>query len=287
MATILAVGIATLDIINTVACYPAEDDEVRALSQQQVRGGNATNTLTVLSQLGHQSHWAGVLIDEPDADIIKQALHRYQIDFSHCQYLTEGKVPTSYITLNEATASRTIVHHRDCPELSFDHFKTLKLEQFDWVHFEGRNISELKKMLVWLKQHYPALPCSLEVEKPRNDIEALFQLPDVLMFSKPYAQSRGYDDAATFLGSLTETAIMSCSWGESGAWLKHYNAIVHSPAFPPEQVIDTLGAGDTFNAGLISALVQKQTAQQALTYACQLAGKKCGQTGFDNLLASS
>jgi len=283
MATILAVGIATIDIINTVADYPNEDDEIRALSQQQLRGGNATNTLTVLSQLGHQSHWAGVLIDEPDADIIRRALNQYQIEFSHCQKLTTGKMPTSYITLSQNTGSRTIVHHRDCPELDFDHFKSLNLDQFDWIHFEGRNISELQKMLRWLKHNHPAMPCSLEVEKPRDNIETLFTLADVMMFSRPYAQSQGFDDAEVFLQSLDYAATMSCSWGESGAWLKHQNDIVHSTAFPPEQVIDTLGAGDTFNAGLISALVNKQSPQQAVTAACQLAGKKCGQTGYDNL----
>ncbi|WP_438969949.1 PfkB family carbohydrate kinase [Methylophaga sp.] len=287
MATILAVGIATIDIINTVAAYPAEDDEIRALSQQQVRGGNATNTLTVLSQLGHRCYWTGVLIDEPDSDIVKQALHQSQIDFSLCQPVSEGKMPTSYITLSSTSGSRTIVHHRDCPELDFDHFQTLDLNQFDWVHFEGRNINELKKMLSWLKKNYPSLPCSLEVEKPRDCIESLFDIPDVLLFSRPYAEHCGYDNAESFLRSLALTATISCSWGGAGAWLKHQQEIFHSPAFSPEKIIDTLGAGDTFNAGLISALIKKQTPKQALTEACQLAGKKCGQMGYDNLLTAS
>jgi len=287
MAKILAVGIATIDIINSVANYPVEDDELRALSQQQVRGGNATNTLTILSQLGHQCHWAGVLIDEPDAGIVKRALQRYQIDFSHCQVKTQGKMPTSYITLNKACGSRTIVHYRDCPELDFSHFKTIDLSTFDWVHFEGRNINELDKMLQWLKKHYPNLKCSLEVEKPRDNIEALFGFVDLLMFSRPYAINKGYQNASNFLYSLSNSAMMSCSWGDEGAWLKHQDDLWHSPAFPPETVVDTLGAGDTFNAGLISALINQQSAQQALTAACQLAGKKCGQTGYDNLITTS
>ena len=65
MARILTVGIATLDIINRVARYPAEDTEIRALGQHRQRGGNASNTAVVLSQLGHQVDFAGVLIDEP------------------------------------------------------------------------------------------------------------------------------------------------------------------------------------------------------------------------------
>ncbi|MDO7667563.1 MAG: PfkB family carbohydrate kinase, partial [Pseudomonadota bacterium] len=77
MAKILAIGIATLDIINTVESYPDEDSEQRALSQHQTRGGNATNTLTVLSQLGHHCTWAGVLIDEPDSQVIQHDLSHH------------------------------------------------------------------------------------------------------------------------------------------------------------------------------------------------------------------
>jgi ketohexokinase len=283
MARILGIGIATIDIINHVSHHPAEDDELRALSQQQVRGGNATNTLVVLSQLKHDCHWTGVLINEADAAIVEQDLQRYQIDYQHCQRLSQGKMPTSYITLSEATGSRSIVHYRDCPELPFAHFSQLDLSGFDWLHFEGRNIDALSQMLQWTKLNYPTLRCSLEVEKPRQGIESLFDLADVLMFSRPYAESRGFQRAEAFLDSLSQKALMTCSWGSEGAWLKHDGLIIHSPAFPPPQVVDTLGAGDTFNAGLISALVNGQPAQDALEQACYLAGHKCGQTGFANL----
>lgn len=66
MARILTVGIATLDIVNQVSAYPAEDDEIRATAQTIRRGGNATNTAVVLSQLGHQVDWAGALVQQPN-----------------------------------------------------------------------------------------------------------------------------------------------------------------------------------------------------------------------------
>ena len=283
MANILAVGIATIDIINRVSRYPKEDDEVRAVSQTIRRGGNATNTLVVLSQLGHQCAWSGVLIDETDAAIVKNELAEHQIDFNHCKVISQGKLPTSYINVSESTGSRTIVHYRDCPELDFAFFSQLNLNTFDWVHFEGRNVAELKQMLSWLKTHYPHLPCSLEIEKPREGIEQLFSLADVLLFSKPYAISQGFSSAQQFLQSLTKENIMTCSWGEAGAWLKANDKIIHCHAFPPPQVVDTLAAGDTFNAGIISGLAKQLSHQETLEYACRLAGHKCGQDGLTNL----
>ena len=284
MANILAVGIATLDIINTVESYPAEDGELRALSQRQARGGNATNTLSVLSQLGHHCFWAGVIIDEPDVQLIKQDLASFNIDFSACTVLNSGKMPTSYISLSKETGSRTIVHHRDCPEFSFADFQKIDLQQFDWVHFEGRNVDETLNMFKWLKQHHPDLPFSLEVEKPRGNIKSLFDYPQILMFSQQYALANGYETASALLQSLPPTISASCTWGQLGAWAINNATIVHSPSQPPANIIDTLGAGDTFNAGLISALLQQKTIKQALTQACQLAGRKCGQLGFANLI---
>jgi ketohexokinase len=287
MAKILAVGIATLDIINTVANYPCENDEVRVLAQQRLRGGNATNTLTVLSQLGHQCSWAGNIVDESDKAIIDEDLATHHINTDACHIISAGKNPTSYITLNQKTGSRTIVHHRDCPEYSFEHFQQIDLNDFEWIHFEGRNIEQTLLMLQWLKQHHPQIPCSLEIEKPRTDISSLFPFADLLMFSQQYAEAQGFDSASQFLDSLNLEQLLSCTWGEQGAVAKLQDSTYTSPAFPPEQVIDTLGAGDTFNAALIDALSRQLQISEALIYACKLAGKKCGQSGLNNLLENA
>ncbi|WP_238984854.1 PfkB family carbohydrate kinase [Ectothiorhodospira haloalkaliphila] len=47
--------------------------------------------------------------------------------------------------------------------------------------------------------------------------------------------------------------------------------------------MDTLGAGDTYNAGLIHTLANGGTVTQALSNATRLAGHKVGQRGLDGL----
>jgi ketohexokinase len=49
-------------------------------------------------------------------------------------------------------------------------------------------------------------------------------------------------------------------------------------------VVDTLGAGDTFNAAIIHAKLAGRPLAECLHDACQLAGKKCGQQGLLGLL---
>lgn len=278
---VLGVGIATLDIINTVANYPLEDEEVRILSQRKARGGNASNTLVVLSQQGHRCSWAGVLPLEPDADLVLADLDHYKIQHGFCSRPEEGKLPTSYINLSQATGSRTIAHYRDMPEYSFQAFDRIDLNQFDWVHFEGREVAELKPMLEKAAA-WPGLSCSLEVEKPRQDIETLLPLADVLLFSRHYVISRGHEHARAFLqqpcGVSKERYV---AWGEQGAWgIDQAGQSYHSNAFPPRAICDTLGAGDVFNAGIIHSRLQQCPVAESLTYACRLAGLKCGLQGF-------
>ena len=281
---VLGVGIATLDIVNRVAAYPAEDAEVRALSQQRRRGGNATNTLVVLAQLGHTCDWAGVLPDEPDTALVLADLARHGVGIDRCVRRHGGKLPTSYITLSEATGSRTIVHYRDLPEFSAAAFAGIPLSGYDWVHFEGRDVGELERMLLHLRA-VDGPPCSLEVEKPRPGIERLFPLADMLLFSRHYAQARGYATAADLLADVPLAPRGTCcAWGEAGAWARDVDGwIHHSPARPPPQLVDTLGAGDVFNAAVIDASLRGLPWQACVDAGCRLAGRKCGQSGLEDL----
>jgi ketohexokinase len=52
-------------------------------------------------------------------------------------------------------------------------------------------------------------------------------------------------------------------------------------------LVDTLGAGDVFNAGLIHALLEGEDPRRALALAVELAGRKCGRQGLDGLLEST
>ncbi|MCU0936153.1 MAG: PfkB family carbohydrate kinase [Gammaproteobacteria bacterium] len=287
MARILAVGIAALDVICTVERYPEEDAEIRAVGRRLARGGNATNTLVVLSQLGHACAWAGTLGVREGGELILGDLARHRIDTRGCRLVADASPPTSYITLSQATASRTIVHYRDLPEYGFEDFRGVDLDGLGWVHFEGRNVEETARMMTRVRAEAPATPVSLEVEKPRAGIEALFPLADVLLFSRHFARATGHRDPEGLLHAVrarVPAATLVCAWGEAGASaLSPTGEWLESPAFPPDRLVDTVGAGDVFNAACIDGLLGGLPLPEALVGACRLAGAKCGQLGLEGL----
>jgi ketohexokinase len=288
---ILGVGVATLDIINEVVSYPEEDSEVRALGQTRRRGGNVTNTLVVLSQLGHACVWLGTLGGDPHSAEVIADLDLHRIAHSHCPRIKDGRTPTSYVLLSRANASRTIVHYRDLPELTAAQFHAVDTRGYQWVHFEGRNPAETAAMLSDLAGRRPDCPVSLEVEKPRPGIEALLRGPEVLFFSRAFAAALGYTDPRRFLAdqwARTTARLLVLPWGADGAYGQvRGGAPFFAPPHRAAEVQETLGAGDVLNAAVIDGLLAGLDPPAALARACRLAGHKCGRQGLAGLVQSA
>lgn len=275
---ILCVGVATLDIVNRVTAYPAEDSEVRALGQSRRLGGNAANTAVVLGQLGADVQWTGSL--PADSGVVEREFARFGVPFSSAVRVSGGSIPTSYITLSEANGSRSIVHYRDLPEYQAADFLQLDMELFDWIHFEGRAVTELTVMLDHVAGR-DDLKASVEIEKPRPDIETLFAHADLLLFSRAYALARGFDSAEVLLRSLPAETLATCTWGGEGAWAVDRNGELWAQA-PPSgiDVVDTIGAGDVFNAAMVNAIGRGLAVPDALRIAVDLASRQCATDGL-------
>ncbi|XP_053314446.1 ketohexokinase isoform X1 [Spea bombifrons] len=293
---ILCIGLVCLDIISVVDKYPQEDSDTRCLSQRWQRGGNASNSCTVLALLGAPSAFMGSLAPGHIADFTLGDLRSYGIDVSHVIPRTGCSFPASIVISNVTNGSRTILHmNRNLPDVTAEDFQKVDLAQYKWIHWEGRNAEEQVKMILRVEEHNRSSPkeqqitISVEIEKEREDLYQLFPLGDLVFVSKDVARSLGFSSAAEAVVGLyprvKKGAHIVCAWAEEGAdALGPDETVVHSDSFPPETVVDTLGAGDTFNASVIFSLSRGQTMQEALTFGCRVAGKKCGIQGYDGII---
>ncbi|XP_002913823.1 ketohexokinase isoform X4 [Ailuropoda melanoleuca] len=293
---ILCVGLVVLDIINVVDKYPEEDTDSRCLSQRWQRGGNASNSCTVLSLLGAPCAFMGSLAPGPVADFLVADFRQRGVDVSQVAWQSRGETPCSCCIINNSSGSRTIVlYDTNLPDVSAADFDKVDLTRFKWIHIEGRNASEQVRMLQRIEQHNATRPpgqrirVSVEVEKPREELFQLFGYGDVVFVSKDVAKHLGFRSAGEALrglyGRVRKGAVLICAWAEEGAdALGPDGRLLHSDAFPPPRVVDTLGAGDTFNASVIFSLSQGKSMQEALRFGCQVAGKKCGLQGYDGIV---
>ncbi|XP_026022432.1 ketohexokinase isoform X4 [Astatotilapia calliptera] len=292
---ILCVGLVCLDIINVVNKYPEEDTDSRCLSQRWQRGGNASNSCTVLSLLGAPCAFMGSLSAGPVANFIMADFSQRDIDVSAVVLQVEGQTPCACCVVCPSTGTRTVVlSDTNLPDVTAEDFSKVHLHQFKWIHWEGRNAEEQVKMIQQVERYNSMLPqqqkitISVEIEKTRQPLYQLFPHGDVVFVSKDVARDFGFESAEAALKGLysrvKQGAILICAWAEKGAdALGPDGVIIHSDAFPPESLVDTLGAGDTFNAAVIYTLSKGGSLQDALTFGCRVAGRKCGFHGYDSI----
>ncbi|XP_070815955.1 ketohexokinase isoform X2 [Chaetodon trifascialis] len=295
---ILCVGLVCLDIINVVDKYPEEDTDTRCLSQRWQRGGNASNSCTVLSLLGASTAFMGSLSAGPVADFIMADFMQRAIDVSAVVWQVNGQTPCACCVVCPSSGSRTVVlSDTNLPDVTEEDFSKVDLHQFKWIHWEGRNAEEQVKMIQQVAMYNSTLPpqqritVSVEIEKTREPLCQLFPHGDVVRFvfvSKDVARHFGFLTAEAALKGLysrvKKGAVLICAWAEKGAdALGPDGLIVHSDAFPPETLVDTLGAGDTFNAAVIYTLSNGGSLENALTFGCRVAGRKCGFHGYDSI----
>jgi ketohexokinase len=286
MARILCVGSAVLDLIFSVPHHPAEDEELRAAALRIEAGGNAANTARVLRGLGHEVALAALLADHPAAAPLEEALRLAGVDLSVAQR-TAGMPPLSAILLSQARGSRTIVHHRGTTEFGLDAFARLDLARWRWAHFEARPGGETARMVRHARLFRPELTLSIEVEKIRPGIESCLPAARLVLFSRAVAEASGFPRPDAFLREMRAQiphTLLTVAWGAEGAWaIEADGTLYHEPAVPPAAVMDTIGAGDTFNAGVIGALAAGRPLREALAAGCRLAGEKVGRHGFAGL----
>ncbi|KAL7925347.1 Ribokinase-like protein [Trichoderma austrokoningii] len=270
MKHLILIGACYLDTILSVPHYPEEDEKLRASFLTIRRGGNCANSLEVLQQLVQPQDAVRMYLisalpskSSPAAQRIKASFGESlsPVSLEHSLYReTHTEAASSYIIRSEQTGSRTLVNYNDLPEMTVGEFEAI-VQRFSpgdetWWHFEGRIPLTTLECIRTLRERLPNAQVSVEVEKPgRDGLRELAAEANVVFYSKSWAEKTGHGSAE------------SCLLGE-------------------KQQKASVGAGDTFIAGMLYSLVCRNKTwhvSRGLSFAVHLATTKVQREGFQGL----
>ena len=190
----------------------------------------------------------------------------------------------------------------------------------EWIHVEGRNCESVVRFLRRMLDSGwgGATTVSVDLEKSsRPGIDELARLADVLFVSSAFCRDLvgGHDlhmDAGgdkqayaakvlaalegwikpgasghLLLGAAGSVCFFWRGNGDGGGGLEVVDCTAAALAIPPAELVETVGAGDTFIAGVVWASLAGMSPPAANRLATGLARKKCMQSGFGDLWGDS
>lgn len=272
----------------------------RKVSEPRISGGGTGgNTAAALAALGTPVEFHGTIGDDAFGRWVTEDFRSAGVGLRGLVVLPDVLTP-QVIALLEPDGERYLViwpttggaHTHMRPE----HLNHDLLTGASWVHTTGMCLrqSPLKEtILAGLAMARSAgVPASLDLnlraelwglsDEVRATMEAAVALSDVVFGNgteelMPLARADSIEAAARALSGGQRTAIARI--GAKGALAcTPSGELIHSPGFPVT-VVNTIGAGDAFNGGFITAMIEGAPLEQAMRWGNAVGALKVARSG--------
>lgn len=294
---VLVAGELNVDIIlNKVNKFPSLGKEVLAGQMTITLGSSSGIFASNLSVLGTKVTFAGTLARDEFGKQIITSLRAKGVDTENIVYVTEQSTGASIaISFQEERAMVTFPGAMSL--FSLQNVSDNLLRASRHLHVSSIFLSTgLKKDVHKLFRQAKAfgLTTSLDPQwdpEERWDIDFKSLLPHVDVFIPNEDELRamtGIQDirqAADALRGYANILIVKC--GRDGATLYKGDDVIYQPAFLNDEVVDSIGAGDSFCAGFIHQFIQGKSLKECLAFAALTGAinttRAGGTTAFENL----
>jgi ribokinase len=263
---ITVVGSINLDIVATGPALPRPGETVGGARLARHPGGKGANQALAARRLGAEVRLVGAVGADDMADEALKLLQEGGVDLSEVAHVNGETTGVALIAVDATSGENLIVV---CPGAN----NVLRAD--DVAHLP------IEHMMGVLEVPVPVL---LAAAKKATGFVSLnlapaMTIPDQLMTMADLI-SVNETEAATYGDQLmTCGALVAVSLGAEGAVLYKAGDEIARAAPPKVQVVDTVGAGDTFTAALTVALIEGKAPQDALTFAVTAGALACTRPG--------
>lgn len=293
---VVVVGELNVDLIlNQIEKFPVTGKEVLAHKMNLMLGSSSAIFASNLSALGSRTVFSGKLGTDDFGDHVLASLSARGVDTSYIIRASDVSTGAT-IVLNFGEDRAMVTHQGAMADFSVDDIPDELLLHSKHLHLSSVFLQPaLKKDIVKLYKKAKAwgLTTSLDPQWDPSeewDIDFKSLLSHVDVFT-PNAKEleciTGIKQIKEAAQSLSTANIVVVKNGSEGACLWDGKNYLDQPSFLNNEVVDSIGAGDSFDAGFIHKYIQQRPLNECLEFAA-LAGavnttRAGGTAAFENI----
>ncbi len=256
---------------------------------QQSSGGSAANTVITFARLGGKAAYGTILGNDELAEVIAQEFAALQITLFAPRH---PELPTgSCLVLITPDAERTMktalaanVH------FSPDHIAEEALQRSEWLYIEGYKFSEysgaeaIDRAIFYAQRHQTGISLTVSdvfiVEQFRQEVTQALGSAQLVFCNEYEAMALTEQDTpgAAFRLLCRQVQHVIMTRGAEGSWIFWNGSEYRIPAYPATAV-DTTGAGDTYAAAFLFAMIKGKSPEIAGHFASLASARVVSQFG--------
>jgi len=293
---VLVVGELNVDLIlNQIEKFPVIGKEVLAHQMTLTLGSSSAIFANNLSTLGSRVAFSGKIGIDDFGDHVLTRLKAKRVDTSNI--LRSSDVSTgATIVLNFGEDRAMVTHQGAMADFRMDDIPDDVFLQSKHLHVSSIFLQPgLKKdaIKLYMKAKSMGLTTSLDpqwdpAEKWDIDFKILLPYVDVFMpNAKELECITKTKNIKAAVQSLSPTHMLVVKNGREGACLWDGMEFLDQPSFLNKEVVDSIGAGDSFDAGFIHKFIQQKPLPECLEFAALTGAisttRAGGTTAFENI----
>ncbi len=285
---LVCIGHLVYDIRDYVEAFPSADRTVFLRRPPQISaGGSAANVALNAIRLNHSSGLVANVGDDPHGRFLLSELAREGISSSHVKLVKKGRTGLSIILI-DPQGEVMVVEDLGCVDearrLSPSYIASAK-----WVHLSGCTLQWMKDTARIAGK--AGLPLSFDPGRAasrlgKSALEPMLKHVDLLIINRHELAaitgsfslegvkelSREYDCSVVLKQSSGPA--LSCTGGHD---------LFSIPSFKAPSVVDTLGAGDAFDAGVICGKLENRPLYESIKMGHACAASKVMRAGAQSM----
>ena len=282
---LVAVGHVLIDLRFMVDRFPEPDEEAVILSESRGVGGSAANVAIAARRLGVESYVIAKIGLDSFARVAVDNLLKEKVDISGLRISPTH--PTGFSVVVRDSQGRILIYgfKGAAEKLEPGEIDPSILGKADYIHIASLKLSTTLHVVKTARSLGVKIswdPGRVLASKGLRELGDIVRKVDIVLANEREARlmtgEADYRSAASRIIGLGPMLVI-IKRGEKGVYAVGRSMELEIPAYPPEKVVDTTGAGDTFAAGLLSSIMRGYSLEDSIRYAAVAAAIKVSRLG--------